>query len=171
MNRDDMVDLWEKHAAYEFTIRDADLAVSTMVDDARVMHLPTMSGGYGKENLRGYYRNIFIPGIPADTIIEMIARSVGDDHIVDEQIMSFTHDQSVPFLLEGLEPTGKWVEVPLIVVVTFRGNLMESERLYWDQAAVFHQVGLINGSDLPLADFKEVRNYLRETAIRLSKNN
>ena len=76
MNRDQMVELWERHTAYEFELKDADLAVSTMVDDAIVMHLPTMSGGAGKENLRHYYADVFIPGIPADTTSEPIARSV-----------------------------------------------------------------------------------------------
>ena len=55
MNRDQMVGLWERHAAYEFALKDANLAVSTMIDDAIVMHLPTMSGGFGRENLRHYY--------------------------------------------------------------------------------------------------------------------
>ncbi|HWX99446.1 MAG TPA: dienelactone hydrolase family protein, partial [Mycobacterium sp.] len=71
MNRDQMIELWEQHTAYEFELRDAHLAVSTMVDDASVMHLPTMSGGFGKENLRHYYADVFIPGIPADATSEL----------------------------------------------------------------------------------------------------
>jgi carboxymethylenebutenolidase len=136
MNRDQMVELWEQHTAYEFELRDADLAVSTMVDDASVMHLPTMSGGVGKENLRHYYADVFIPGIPADTTTEPIARSVGDSLLVDEFIIRMTHDQDIPFLLPGVAPTGITVQVPTVVIVKFRGDLMESERLYWDQAAV-----------------------------------
>ncbi|WP_083062709.1 hypothetical protein [Mycobacterium arosiense] len=92
MNRDQMVELWERHVADEFELRDADLAVSTMVDDATVMHLPTMSGGAGKEHLRRYYAETFIPGIPADTTSEPIARSVGDGFVIDEFIMRMTHD-------------------------------------------------------------------------------
>ncbi|HXA12036.1 MAG TPA: hypothetical protein VNW93_07570, partial [Mycobacterium sp.] len=102
MNRDQMVELWERHTANEFALKDANLAVSTMVDDAIVMHLPTMSGGFGKENLRHYYADVFIPGIPADATSELIARSVGDSLLVDEFIMRMTHDQDVPFLLPGL---------------------------------------------------------------------
>ncbi|MDT5119793.1 MAG: carboxymethylenebutenolidase [Mycobacterium sp.] len=161
MNRDQMVESWERHMACEFALKDADLAVSTMVDDATVMHLPTMSGGTGKENLRRYYADVFIPGIPADTTNEPIARSVGDGLLVDEFIMRMTHDRDVPFLLPGLAPTGKSLEIPAVVIVKFRGDLMESERLYWDQAAVLRQLGLID-RNLPVVDVAEVSGYLRE---------
>jgi carboxymethylenebutenolidase len=161
MNLDRMVELWERHMAYEFAVKDADLAVSTMVDDASVMHLPTMSGGFGKENLRHYYADVFIPGIPADTDTELIARSVGDNLLVDEFIMRMTHDREMPFFLPGLAPTGTTVEVPTVVIVKFRDDLMESERLYWDQATVLSQLGLIDRS-LPVADITEVSGFLRE---------
>jgi carboxymethylenebutenolidase len=161
MNRDQMVELWERHMAYEFALRDANLAVSTMVDDASVMHLPTMSGGFGKENLRHYYADVFIPGIPADTNSEPIARSVGDGLLVDEFIMRMTHDRDIPFLLPGLAPTGKTVEIPTVVIVKFRGDLMENERLYWDQATVLSQLGLIDRS-LPVVDVTEVSGFLRD---------
>lgn len=160
MNRDQMNELWERHVAYEFAQRDADLSVSTMVDDATVMHLPTMSGGAGKENLRRYYADVFIPGIPADTTSEPIARSVGDSSIVDEFIMRMTHDREMPYLLPGLAPTGETLEIPTVVIVKFRGELMESERLYWDQATVLQQLGLIDRS-LPVADVAEVSGFLR----------
>src|SRR4026208_2621820 len=78
MNRDQMIELWEQHTAYEFELKDANLAVSTMVDDASVMHLPTMSGGIGKDNLRHYYADVFIPAIPADTTTETTPRSLRD---------------------------------------------------------------------------------------------
>jgi carboxymethylenebutenolidase len=132
-----------------------------MVDDATVMHLPTMSGGTGKENLRRYYADVFIPAIPADTTNEPISRSVGDGLLVDEFIMRMTHDRNVPFLLPGLAPTGKSLEIPAVVIVKFRGDLMESERLYWDQAAVLRQLGLID-RNLPVVDVAEVSGYLRE---------
>ncbi|MFI9050669.1 nuclear transport factor 2 family protein [Streptomyces sp. NPDC053427] len=165
MNQEDMVALWEQHTAYEFVIKDADLAVSTMVEDASVMHLPTMSGGSGKEYLRGYYRDIFIPGIPQNTTMETADRSVGGDSLVEEIIMRMPHDQEMPFLLPGLAATGRTIEVPLVVVVKFRGDLMESERIYWDQASVLTQVGLIAAEGLPMADVTETTRFLRDKVM------
>ncbi|WP_328884881.1 nuclear transport factor 2 family protein [Streptomyces sp. NBC_00316] len=165
MNQDEMVALWEQHTAYEFDIKDADPTVATMVEDASVMHLPTMSGGFGKNHLRGYYRDVFIPGIPQNTTTETVHRSVGSDFLVEEIIMRMTHDQEIPFLLPGLAATGRTVEVPLVVVVKFRDDLMESERLYWDQAAVLTQVGLIAATDLPMADFTEAARFLRDKVM------
>ena len=163
MNRDQLVEIWEQHVAFEFEMRDADLSVSTMVDDATVMHMPTMSGGAGKENLRRYYAEVFIPGIPEDTTSEPIARSVADGVIVDEFIMGMTHDREIPYLLPGLAPTGKALEIPTLVMVKFRDDLMESERIYWDQATVLSQLGLIE-PNLPVANAAAVSEYLRQHA-------
>lgn len=165
MNQEDMVALWEQHTANEFVIKDADLAVATMVEDACVMHLPTMSGGFGKNYLRGYYRDVFIPGIPRNTTTETVDRSVGSDFLVEEIIMRMPHDQEIPFLLPGLAATGRTLEVPLVVVVKFRDDLMASERLYWDQAAVLTQVGLIASEDLPMADSTEAARFLRDKVM------
>ncbi|MET8433328.1 nuclear transport factor 2 family protein [Streptomyces sp900116325] len=165
MNQKEMVALWEQHTANEFVVKDADLAVATMVEDASVMHLPTMSGGFGKNYLRGYYRDVFIPGIPQNTTTETVDRSVGSDFLVEEIIMRMPHDQEIPFLLPGLAATGRTVEVPLVVVVKFRDDLMASERLYWDQAAVLAQIGLITAEDLPMADFTEVSRFLRDEVM------
>jgi carboxymethylenebutenolidase len=89
---------------------------------------------------------------------------VGDNLVVDEFILRATHDQEIPFLLPGVTPTGKTLEVATVVVVKFRDDLMESERLYWDQAAVLHQLGLIDRS-LPFASFDEVGAFLRDKVL------
>jgi len=162
MDRVAMVELWERHTSYEFELRDADLAVSTMVPDARVMHLPTMSGASGRDALRIYYADVFIPAQPPDTELEPIARSVGDDVLVDECIMRLTHDREMPQLLPGVPPTGARLEVPFVVVVKFRGSLMLSETLYWDQAQVLRQAGLVPATGFPLPDMSEVTAYLRQ---------
>ncbi|OBG19286.1 ester cyclase [Mycobacterium sp. 852002-51057_SCH5723018] len=162
MERDSMIELWEQHTHYEFERRDADLTVSTMVADASVMHLPTMSGGFGRDNLRSFYRDVFIPAIPADTTSELIARSVGDDFLVEEAILRMTHDREIPFLAPGVAPTGATLEMPFAVVVTFRDGLMRSERLYWDQATVLRQLGLIPENGLPLAQLSDITTFLRQ---------
>lgn len=166
MNRIDMVELWERHTHYEFACRDADLAVSTMVPEARVMHLPTMSGASGRDALRAYYADVFIPGQPPDTELDLIARSIGDDVLVDECIMRLTHDREVPQLLPGVAPTGVSLEVAFVVIVKFRDSLMLSETLYWDQAQVLRQAGLLSAATLPLPDPSEVSSYLRTSRTR-----
>jgi carboxymethylenebutenolidase len=157
-----MVALWDRHTAYEFALRDADGAVSTMVEDARVVHLPTRSGGIGRPALRAYYADVFIPAIPDGTTQEPVCRSIGPDSIVDEAVMVMPHDREIPFLLPGLAPTGKTIEIPFVVVVRFRNDLMASERLYWDQAAVLAQLGLIDAAALPMAAPATVAAFVRE---------
>ncbi|OBK26150.1 hypothetical protein [Mycobacterium asiaticum] len=162
MRKDSIVEVWEEHAIYEFGVKNADLAVSTMVPDASVMHLPTMSGGFGREQIRRYYADVFIPGIPDETSTELVTRSVGEDFLVDESIMYIRHDREIPFLLPRVEPTGLAIEVPFVVIVEFRGVLMKSERLYWDQAGVFAQLGLLSTDRLPMPDHSEVTRFLRQ---------
>ncbi|WP_156772003.1 nuclear transport factor 2 family protein [Mycobacterium sp. 1245805.9] len=166
MNDNDMVELWEQHTRYEFECRDADLAVSTMVPEARVMHLPTMSGASGRDALRAYYADVFIPGQPPDTELDLIARSIGEDVLVDECIMRLTHDREVPQLLPGVAPTGVSLEVAFVVIVRFRDSLMLSETLYWDQAQVLRQAGLLSAATPPLPDTSDMSSYLRASRIR-----
>ncbi|QNI12944.1 hypothetical protein GAN18_18765 [Mycobacterium kubicae] len=162
MDHDAMVAMWERHTSYEFELRDADLTVSTMVPDARVMHLPTMSGASGRDALRDYYAEVFIPAQPRDIALEFVARSLGDDVLVDECIMRLTHDREMPHLLPGVPPTGALLEVPFVVVVKFRGALMASETLYWDQAQVLGQAGLLSANGVALPELSEVCGYLRQ---------
>ena len=157
-----MIDLWDRHTEYEFALKDADLAVSTMVPDASVMHIPTMSGGFGRDELRGYYRDVFIPAIPADTTNEVVARSVGDDFLVEEAIMRLTHDREMPFLAPGIAATGRTLEIPFVVIVTFRDDLMLGERLYWDQAQVLRQLGLVPDGGLPIAGLTDITTFLTQ---------
>jgi carboxymethylenebutenolidase len=166
VNRAEIIELWERHARYEFEAKDADAAVSTMVSDASVMHLPTMSGATGRDKLREYYRNVFIPGIPDATVNEPIARFVGEDFLVDQAIMQVRHDREIPFLLPGLAPTGIFLEVPFAVFVTFRDGLMSSERLYWDQAQILAQLGLLREKGLPIADPSAVTAFIRGATLR-----
>ncbi|MET0452523.1 MAG: nuclear transport factor 2 family protein [Mycobacterium sp.] len=166
MKRARIIELWERHARYEFETKDADAAVSTMVSDATVMHLPTMSGAAGREALRQYYRSVFIPAIPDGTVNEPVARFVGDDFLVDQAIMKIRHDREIPYLLPGLAPTGIALEVPFAVFVTFRDGLMSGERLYWDHAQVLAQLGVVHGRDLAITDPSAVTTFLRQAAVR-----
>lgn len=146
----DLSELWERHTAHEFTTRDTEATLETMVDDAYVNHVPTMTGGYGKQALRRFYSEDFIPSMPPDTALRPISRTVGVDQLVDEMIFSFTHTEEMPWMLPGIAPTNKRVEIPLVAIVRFREGKLAHEHIYWDQASVLKQVGLLSDAILPV---------------------
>src|SRR5262245_6674017 len=86
-----MRELWEQHIRFEFETRDTADTLSTMVEDAYVNHVPVLTGGTGKEQLREFYSRLFIPQMPPDTEIIPVSRTIGDDQLVDEMIFKFTH--------------------------------------------------------------------------------
>jgi carboxymethylenebutenolidase len=145
-----LTELWEQHTAHEFSTRDTEATLETMVDDAYVNHIPTLTGGRGKEALRRFYSQDFIPSMPPDTKLTPISRTVGQDQLVDEMIFSFTHTQEMPWMLPGIAPTHRHVEVPLVAIVRFRDGKLAHEHIYWDQASVLKQIGLLNDSSLPV---------------------
>ena len=150
MTEAEMIAQWEEHIGYEFSTRDASSTIATMVPDAYVNHIPVMTGGYGHEALRRFYQEDFISPMPADTSIQLVARTLGQDRLVDEIIFSFTHTAEMPWMLPGVPPTGRCVEVPLVVVVGFRDGKVAHERIYWDQASVLKQIGLLTDPSLPV---------------------
>jgi carboxymethylenebutenolidase len=146
----DLSELWDEHTAHEFTTRDTEATLATMVENAYVNHVPVMTGGYGKEALRAFYSRDFIPKMPADTTLTPVSRTIGTDQLVDELIFSFTHSEEMPWMLPGVPPTHKRVEVPLVVVVRFRDGKLAHEHIYWDQGSVLKQIGLISDASLPI---------------------
>jgi carboxymethylenebutenolidase len=144
MAAEDNVKLWEEHLRGEFVEKDEDLSLSTMVDDAAVMHMPTRSGGKGKAELKAYYRDLFIPSIPEDWTHTVTHRLVTDDCIVEEARVRIGHTRQMDWFLPGVPPTGKTIEVELVIVVEFRDGKMSAERIYWDQAAVLRQIGRLD---------------------------
>jgi len=150
MSPHDLAQLWEQHTAHEFSARDTEATLDTMVDDAYVNHIPTLTGGYGKAALRDFYSQRFIPTMPPDTTLTPISRTIGTDQLVDEMIFSFTHTQEMPWMLPGIAPTNKRVEIPLVAIVRFRDGKLAHEHIYWDQASVLKQIGLITDDSLPV---------------------
>src|SRR5216684_1439546 len=150
MKRPDLVQLWEEHTKHEFATRDTEATLATMVDDAYVNHIPVLTGGYGKAALRDFYSQRFIPAMPPDTTLTPVSRTVGENQLVDEMIFSFTHTQEMPWMLPGVAPTNRRVEVPLVAIVKFRDGKLEHEHIYWDQASVLKQIGLITDDSLPV---------------------
>lgn len=157
----DLSALWEEHTAHEFTTRDTESTLATMVEDAYVNHIPVLTGGNGKVELRRFYSTDFIPKMPPDTKLTPVSRTVGKDQLVDEMIFSFTHSIEMPWMLPGVPPTHKRVEVPLVAIVHFRDGKLAHEHIYWDQASVLKQIGLLNDPALPVWGAETAHKVLR----------
>ncbi len=153
--------VWEQHTAHEFVTRDTEATLATMVDDAYVNHVPVMTGGRGKPALRRFYSRDFIPTMPPDTKLFPVSRTIGKDQLVDELIFSFTHTREMPWMLPGVMPTNRRVRVPLVVIVHFRGGKLAHEHIYWDQASVLKQIGLLTDARLPVRGAETARKVGR----------
>src|SRR5437667_3712896 len=153
-------ELWEEHVQYEFSTRNTEDTLTTMVEDAYVNHIPVLTGGVGRDELREFYSKRFIPQMPPDTEMTPVSRTIGEDQIVDEMVFKFTHTIQMDWMLPGIAPTGKRVEVPLVAIVRFREGKLAHEHIYWDQASVLVQIGLLDASKLPVAGVESARKVL-----------
>ena len=155
-----MVEVWERHMAAEFATKDVEATMATMTAHPVVNHVPVMTGGVGSPQVRQFYARQFIPGHPPDVETVPVARTVGADRIVDELIYRCTHTIEMPWILPGVRPTGRRIEFAVIVVVQFEGGRIAGERIYWDQASVLAQVGLLDTGKLPATGSEAARKVL-----------
>jgi carboxymethylenebutenolidase len=160
MDKTSLIAVWEKHLEHEFDTRDTEATLATMVEDAYVNHVPVLTGGVGKQQLREFYSRHFISKMPPDTAITTVSRTIGDDRIVDEIVFQFTHTIVMDWMLPGIAPTGRRVEVPTVVIVNFRDGKLAHEHIYWDQASVLVQIGLLDSSKLPITGIEATRKVL-----------
>ena len=159
-HEDKLVRLWEEHMRYEFETKNAEDTVRTMVADSYVNHIPVMTGGSGTAALRQFYATHFIPKMPPDMAMTPVSRTIGEDQLVDEMVVSFTHTIELDWMLPGIAPTGRRVAVPLVVIVRFRDGKLAHEHIYWDQASVLAQLGLIDAEKLPVAGVESAKKAL-----------
>src|SRR6266704_1851223 len=155
--------LWEEHVRHEFVTHNTEDTLATMVEDAYVNHIPVLTGGVGKDELREFYSKRFIPQMPPDTEMTPVSRTIGEDQLVDEMVFKFTHTIRMDWMLPGVVPTGKHVEVPLVAIVRFREGKLAHEHIYWDQASVLVQIGLLDPTKLPVAGIESARKVLDPT--------
>ncbi|WXC63245.1 hypothetical protein SNK03_009062 [Fusarium graminearum] len=139
----DLEAIWDEHTYYEFADRSVEHTMSTMVDQPYVNHVPTLTGGIGRTSLSTFYRDNFIFQNSDDTELELVSRTIGIDRVVDEFLYKFTHGKAIDWLLPGVPPTHKKVEVPFTAVVNIRGDRLYHEHIAWDQGTVLAQVGLM----------------------------
>jgi carboxymethylenebutenolidase len=139
-----LASVWEQHLGAEFAAKSADQALTTMTAEPYVNEIPLMIGGRGRDGVRDFYAHHFVSQFPPDIEVVPVSRTIGQGRIVDELIMRFTHSIHLDWLLPGIPPTGKRVEVPFVAIVQFEGDKIAHEHLYWDQASVLVQVGLLD---------------------------
>lgn len=163
MTSPNLVELWEQHCRCEFETRNADATMATMVAEPYVNHIPTMTGGVGHDQLRRFYAHHFIPVNPPDFALTPVSRTVGVDTVVDEFIVQFTHTTEIDWMLPGIAPTGRSVEVPMVAVVKFVGDRVAHEHIYWDQASVLVQLGLLDARGLPAAGAATARKVMEKS--------
>ena len=118
----DLAAVFDDHVAAEFVHLDLDATMATMTEDPYVNHVPVMTGGVGADEVRRFYGDHFIGKWPQDTEITPVSRTIGEDQVVDELVLSFTHDIEMDQLLPGVPPTGKHVRLAFCVVVGFDGR-------------------------------------------------
>ena len=152
--------LWEEHVQHEFATHNTEETLATMVEDAYVNHIPVLTGGVGREQLREFYSKRFIPQMPPDTEMIPLSRTVGNDQLVDEMIFKFTHTIRMDWMLPGVAPTGRRVEIPLVVIVRFRDGKLAHEHIYWDQASVLVQLGLVDPRKLPVVGVESAKKAM-----------
>ncbi|RVX72551.1 hypothetical protein B0A52_03741 [Exophiala mesophila] len=146
----DLEGLWDDKVTALFRDQDADKAMDLMVrDEPYVNHGPTMTGGRGQDELRRFYSDFFVDSNPPDFKVKLLSRTQGADRVVDEMLVKFTHTVEMPWMLPGVPPTEKRVEVVLISVVSVRGGRLYQEHIHWDQASVLVQVGLLDPKLIP----------------------
>jgi len=157
----DLSAVFDAHVEGEFAAQDVDATMATMIAEPYVHSVPTMTGGVGGEEVRRFYSEHFINQIPRDAKVTPVSRTIGKDQVVVELVVSFTHDTQWDYLLPGIPPTGKRVELPHVVVMKFENGKVAHEHVYWDQASALVQVGLLDPTNLPVAGAEQARQLLR----------
>lgn len=155
-----MVALFQQHVGAELA---GDLAttMNTMTGDPHLNHVPTMAGGVGREGVHAFYRDHLIGKFfPPDVEMTNVSRTVGLDQVVEELFISFTHTTPMDWLLPGVPPTGKRVEMAIAVIVGFKDGKISHEHVYWDQAGVLVQAGLLDPAGLPVSGVESARKVL-----------
>jgi carboxymethylenebutenolidase len=143
MTPQEQATLWATHLQAEFETKDLETLMATVTDDVENRNMPMGPGVRGYAAVQTYYRDIFIPSWPDDLQTKLVNRIMGEDQLVDELHMVFTHDRAMEWLLPGVAPTHRTIEMDVVAVVQFRDGKLAGERIYWDQAAVLRQVGLL----------------------------
>jgi carboxymethylenebutenolidase len=158
-----LIDVWEAHTAAEFEQKNADAAIATMTEHPMLIHVPVGTGATGREPLRRFYKEIFIPQLPADAELQLLTRSVAHNRLIDEFIFRFTHTLQMDWLAPGIAATGRRLQVPHVGIIAFQDGKISTEHIYWDQATVLLQLGVLKGN-LPALGSDQAERLLNPDA-------
>jgi carboxymethylenebutenolidase len=137
---------WQQHTYAEFELKDADAALEAMTENPFVFCAPSGSGGTGREGVRKFYANQFLPGIPPDMELVSISEIFAEEHVVAEYVMKFTHTLRMEWMLPGVSPTRRKAELVLVAINRFENGKIASEHVYWDAAALLYQLRLLHSA-------------------------
>ena len=160
-----LAEVLDDHLAAEFATRDLDATMATMTDDPYLNHVPVLTGGIGRDEVRRFYQQVFIGHWPADTTMQRISRTVGTDQVVDELVMSLTPDNAMDPLRPGVPPPGKRVRLAVCEVAGFQDGKVTHEHISWDHASVLVQVGLLDPAGLPVVGAEQADKLLAPRAV------
>lgn len=155
-----MLDLFQRHVKAELD-GDLETTMATMTDHPHLTNVPNIMGGVGRQGVRDFYANHLVGKFfPPDVEMISVSQTIGDDQIVDELVIRFTHTMVIEWMLPGIPPTGKRVEMAVAVIVKVEGGKIAHEHIYWDQACVLVQLGLLNPKGLPVTGADSARKIL-----------
>ena len=143
-----MLATWQQHTYAEFVLKDADAALATMTENPYVLFIASGVVRVGRAAVREYYANKFLPNIPPDLEVTTLSQTFGDDRIVEEMAVRFTHTIDMDWVLPGVRPTGRKAEFIIAAFIQFAGGKIAHEHIYWDHATALSQLGVL---DHPLA--------------------
>ena len=157
----DLGAVFDAHVRAEFVDKDVAETMATMVAEPYVTHVPTLAGGTGRKEVESFYRSYFVGHWPDDVEVKTLSRTIGENRVVDELIVSFTHDREIETYLPGVPPTGRKVVLPNVVVMGFDGDgKVAYEHIYWDQGSLLAQIGLLDPTALPVAGAEQASRLM-----------
>jgi carboxymethylenebutenolidase len=150
-------EVFDEHIKCGFQKHDLEATMKTMVKEPYVHHVPVLTGGIGYSGVYNFYKNELVGKMPDDTKFVRISRTIGKDQVVDEVILSFTHNREIEFMLPGIPPTGKHVELPNVIIMKFNAGKIAHKHIYWDQASLLVQIGLLDPKCIPVSGIEQAR--------------
>lgn len=152
-----LLDVFARHIQAELE-GDIETTMNTLSPNPHLINVPNDMGGFGHEGVKAFYVNHLVGKFfPPDMTMERISLTVGTQQIVDELIITFTHTTEIDWMLPNIKPTGKPVEVAFAVIVGFEAGKITHEHIYWDQASVLVQIGMLNPANLPVTGAESAR--------------